>query len=235
MITAQQIVSDACTIAKAPGFTQLGGRQLNLVLDDLCQHRDLKMNRVQATITLQIGSNGPFALPGNYLRTYDLFYTVNNFPYMLYPMSQEQYDGLFKDPSIANYPYAYATDLSSTASYLSTTAQVAGAIFIYPQSNSALSMTHRYMIRRDAIAAPESSNVVPWFPDQDYLVHATAMRLMKFTDDSRYDKFVQDGENMLRTHIIEEGDEQKVVKEIKLDPQRFHLNRVIRPTKINPY
>lgn len=229
MITAQQIVADACTIAKAPGFIAIGGRQLNLVLNDLCLHRDLKMLRKQETINITVGSNGPFALQTDYLRTYDLYYTVNNFPYFLYPISQEQYDRIFKDPSIANYPYSYATVLTSQQT------QAAGQLYIYPQSNTALALTHRYMVNMPDIATPGTSASTPWFPDQDYLIHATATRLMKITDDSRYREFVADGENMLRTHLIMEGDEQQVVKEIRLDPQRFHMNRTIRPTKINPY
>lgn len=229
MITSAQIVARACAIAKAPGFTQQGGQYLNLSLQDLVLHRDLKLNRVQESIAIQVGSNGPFSLTADYLRTYDLFYTVNNFPYFLFPMSQEQYDALFKDPSIANYPYAFTTDLTNQAT------QGQGQLFIFPQSTSALSMTHRYMIRRADIATPESSSTVPWFPDQDYLIHATALRLMKETDDARYERFVKDAEDMLRIHLIEDGDEQQVVKSIKLDPQRFHTNRSLRPTKLNPY
>jgi hypothetical protein len=229
VITAQQIVARSCAIAKCPGFIAQGGQYLNLALNDLVLHRDLKMLRQLETITVTPGSNGPFALPVNYLRTYDLFYTVNNFPYFLYPLSQEQYDQLFKDPSIANYPYAYATDLTAQQT------QSAGSLYIYPQSNTALSLSHRYMINMPDIATPESSSTVPWFPDQDYLIHATATRLMKETDDARYDKYVADGENMLRTHIIMDGDEQQVVKEVRLDPQRFHMNRTLRPTKISPY
>ena len=229
MITAQQIVTDAITIAKAPGFTQIGGRQLNLVLNDLCLHRNLKMNRVTQTLNVGAGSNGPFSLSSDYLRTYDLFYEVDNFPYFLYPLSQEQYDGLFKDPSIANYPYAWATNLTSAAT------QAGGSIFIFPQSNSAIGLTHRYMVNRPDIPTPESSAVIPWFPDQDYLVHATACRVMKFTDDTRYANYVQQGEDMLRTHLIMDGDEQQVVKSIRLDPQRFRINSNVRPTKLSPY
>lgn len=229
MITSAQIVARACAIAKAPGFVQQGGQYLNLALNDLVLHRDLKMNRKQTSIPVTVGSNGPFALPTDYLRPYDLFYTVNNFPYFLFEMSQEEYDALFKDPSIANYPYAFTTDLTAQAT------QAAGSLFIFPQSTSALSLTLRYMINRADISSPESSSTVPWFPDQDYLIHATALRLMKETDDARYDKFEKDAEDMLRTHLIMEGDEQKVVKAIKLDPQRFHVNRSLRPTKLNPY
>lgn len=230
MISASQIVTDACAVAKCPGFTALGGRSLNLVLNDLVLHRDLKMLRKSASIAIQVGSNGPFALETDYLRTYDLFYTVNNFPYFLYPLSQEEYDQLFKDPSIANYPYAYTTDLSATQ-----VPGTAGSLYIYPQSTSALSMTHRYMINMPDIVTPESSSSVPWFPDQEYLVKKTAALLMETTDDSRLDRFLEQCDKMLMTHIIMEGDEQKVVKEVRLDPNRFHMNRTLRPTKLNPY
>jgi hypothetical protein len=29
-----------------------------------------------------------------------------------------------------------------------------------------------------------------------------------------------------------EGDEQQVVKSVRLDPRRFHTNRTLKPTKI---
>ncbi len=224
-ISSQQIVADACSIAKAPGFTAQGGRSLNLVLNDLCIHRDLKMLRQQALIAVGAGTNGPFNL-----RTYDLFFTVNNFPFFLNPMSQEDFDMMIKDPSIANYPAWYATDLTAT--------QTPGSqptIQIWPQSTSAINLTHRYFVNMPDIATPESSLTVPWFPDQMYLVKATATKLMEFTDDARHDKFHEECEAMLRIHLIEEGDEQKVVKSIRLDPQRFRTNNRVRPTKQNPY
>lgn len=229
MLTSAQIVQRACEIGKCPGFTQQGGQYLNLTLQDLVLHRDLKMLRKQETIAITVGSNGPFALPTDYLRTYDLFYTVNNFPYFLFPMSQEQYDQLFKDPSIANYPYAYTTDLTAQQT------QSAGSLFIFPQSTTPLSLTHRYMVQMPDIATPESSSSVPWFPDQNYLITATAGRIMQTTDDARHGEFKAEADKMLSVHLIMEGDEQKVVKEIRLDPQRFSMNRTLRPTKLNPY
>jgi hypothetical protein len=229
VLTSSQIVADACVIAKAPGFIAIGGRQLNLVLNDLVLHRDLKVNRKLSTFTAQAGSNGPFSLGSDYLRTYDMWYEVNNFPYFLFQMGQDQFDALFKDPSIANYPYAYATDLSSAA------VQSAVSVMIYPQTNSQLTINHRYMVNRPDIPSPEASAVVPWFQDQDYLVHATATRIMKITDDARYNDYVAQGEAMLKIHLIMDGDEQQVVKKVRLDPQQFHVNRALRPTKLNPY
>lgn len=228
-LTAAQIVTKACQIAHCPGFTQQGGQDLNLALNDLCLHRDLKMLRQEETIAVSSGVNGPFLLPANYLRTYDLFYTVNNFPYFLFPISQKNYDQIFKDPSIANYPYCYATDLTAQQT------QGQGSLFIFPQTTSALSLTHRYMINMADIATPESSSTVPWFQDQDYLVAATALRLMKLTDDQRQEQFKRDCEGMLRIHLIMEGDEQQVVHDIGLDPRRFRINNKIRPIKLNPF
>ena len=61
-LTASQIVSYALQIAKCPGFTQQGGMSLNLVLQDLVLHRDLKINRVTNYIPVQANLNGPFNL-----------------------------------------------------------------------------------------------------------------------------------------------------------------------------
>lgn len=231
-LTSAQIVLKAAQIAKAPGMISIVGQELNLALNDLCLHRDLKCNRILTTIAVSGGSFGPFPLAANYLRTYDLFFLQNNIPYFLNPAGQDQYDAEFKDPSIANYPYEYATDLS-TATIVATGA---GQISIFPQSNFSLSLQHRYMINQPDITTPESSAVIPWFTDQDYLIEATAARMMRITDDSRYDKFTARAEEMLRIHLITgDGDEQQVVKEVRLDPRRFHTFRGIKPTKITGF
>lgn len=230
MLTAAQIVTQACIICKATGFTSFGGVALNLVLQDLVLHRDLKVNREVETITVSSGTNGPFNMASRYLRTYDLFFQQNGLPFFLLPISTQQYDQEFKDPSIANYPYEFMTDLTPLAASPESGVPL---LYIYPQSSGSISLTHRYMIRRAEITNPESSSTVPWFADQDYLIHATAIRLMKVTDDQRYDKFVVDAEEMLRTHLlIGDGDEQQVVKEVRLDARRFRLRRSLPPTKL---
>jgi hypothetical protein len=88
------------------------------------------------------------------------------------------------------------------------------------------------MVKQPDIVNPESSSTIPWFPDQDYLITATASRLMQITDDTRRDKFIEDSLRMLRIHLIMEGDEQRVVQSVRLDPRRFHSNRSLKPTKI---
>ncbi|PRX32258.1 hypothetical protein B0G75_104279 [Paraburkholderia sp. BL18I3N2] len=229
-LQASQIVARACAIAKCPGFIQQGGIYLNMVLEDLWLHRDLKINRVTEFVTVQANNYGPFTLPLNYLRTYDLFFQQNNLPYFLNPISTEEWDQEFKDPSIANYPYEYMTILLDETS--AQAAGSAGSLYIYPQSSGQIVLTHRYMVKQPDITAPETSAVIPWFPDQNYLIKATAVELMGETDDTRQESWRAQCEAMLRTHLIMEGDEQAVVKSVRLDPRRFHSNRTLKPTKI---
>jgi hypothetical protein len=231
-LQSQQIVNLALQIAKCPGFTAQGGQFLNMVLEDLWLHRDLKINRVTEFITVQANNYGPFTLPQNYQRTYDLFFEQNNLPYFLNPISTQEWDQEFKDPSIANYPYEFMTILFDEVTALAQTPPSAGNLFIYPQSSGQIVLTHRYMVKQPDITAPETSTVIPWFPDQDYLITATAARLMQITDDARRPEFIQEANKMLGLQIIMEGDEQQVVKSVKLDPRRFHSNRTLKPTKI---
>ena len=229
-LTSAQIVALACGVAKCPGFITTGGQYLNLVLKDLWLHRDLKVNRKTQPLTVQANSNGPFNLEADYLRTYDLFYQVNNLPYFLAQTSLKIYDSEFKDPSISNYPYEYATDTSSSAQIASGTT---GQIYIYPQSSGQITLTHRYMNQQPDITTPETSATVPWFIDQDYLVKATAARLMEITDDDRLPQFIESCESMLRIHLIMgEGDEQQVVNAVSLDPRKFKTARRFKPTKV---
>lgn len=229
-LQAQQIVARACAIAKCPGFIQQGGIYLNMVLEDLWLHRDLKINRVTEFLTVQANNYGPITLPLNYLRTYDLFFQQNNLPYFLHPISIEEWDQEFKDPSIANYPYEFMTTLLDETS--AQAANSAGGLYIYPQSSGQITLTHRYMVKQPDIMTPETSTVIPWFPDQQYLIKATAVELMTESDDTRQESLRAQCMDMLRTHLIMEGDEQSVVKSVRLDPRRFHSNRTLKPTKI---
>ena len=228
-LTAAQIVAQACAIAKCPGYLVLGGQQLNLTLDDLVMHRNLKVNLIVSTIVAQVNSNGPFPMEPDYKRTYDLSYLIDGTPYFLNPCSLKQYDMEDKQSGQFGYPYEWASDLSAVA-----TGGV-GQMFIYPASNTQLSMQHRYFLDQPLIVTPETSVAIPWFEDQDYLIQSTAMRLMRITDDMRYDKWVMDAENMIRQHLLTEGDEQQVVKSVQLDPRRFKVGGSMRPTKLNPY
>jgi hypothetical protein len=247
---AKQIVLLANQIAKGAvtGMVQITGQMLNLVLEDLKLNRDLKVNRVTQMITCQPGTYGPFALEGDYLRTYDLFYpmpaasgsTVTGLTIRLTSVTMEQFDMEFKSPSTSNYPYEFATDLSTQAIATAATlvtppASSAGLIFIYPQSSGQLVLTHRYMVNQPDIPSPETSTVVPWFSYTDYLITATAARMMGVTGDDRHDSFMALADKMLRPHLIMEGDEQETVKMLRLDPRHFRAQTGLKPTKNYPF
>lgn len=241
----------ASRIAKGgTGMVQIAGQFLNLVLEDLKLNKNLKINRVTQMLTVTSQQQtGPFPLESDYLRTYDLFYPIpsaggslaSSTIQFLVPITMEQFDAEFKSPSIANYPYEFATDLSTQAQVWSGgspgvgTLTSAGNLFIYPQTNGQIVMTHRYMRNQPDIPTPESSTVIPWFPYTQYLIHATAAHMMGVTGDDRESQFLQESDTMLKPHLIMEGDEQSAVHEIKLDPRKFKSNRSLKPTKVAPY
>jgi len=228
-LTSAQIVADALAIAKCPGFTAQGGRALNLVLADLVTHRNLKVNCITSEISVPANSNGPFNLPLNYLRTYDIFYMIDDEPYFLTPSSRVQFDSEPSKSTTSSYPNTWTSDLSPVAN------QLPGQLYINPRSNQQLTLTHRFMCKRDDIVIPETNQSIPWFEDQDYLIHATALRMMRITDDSRYSIFEGDCTRMLFHHLLTEGDEQQVLKTIALDPRRFRSNSRLKSTKTDPW
>lgn len=235
MDSAQQICIDACAIAKARGFLAYAGRYLQSTLNDLCLHRNLKINLTSVPLNFLANSNGPIALPQAYLRPYDLIYSIDGEPYEMDQISLAQYDGLYQSASIANYPAMYATDLRGLAANPATPP----LMYVYPQSNSALVATLRYFVKQPELVAPLENNVnVPWFEDQDYLRADVARQLMMITDDERLAEFVgPDGicDKMLRKHLIMEGDEVRLPKNIKLDPMRFRFNKHVKATKNSPF
>lgn len=235
MLQNQQVIILACQIAKCPGFTSQAGEFYNNVLEDLYLKRDLKMLRATGTINIQGGTNGPFTLESDYERTYDLFYqipmssTTGGLPVFLNPIGMDRFDSEFKSPSLSNYPVEFATDLSIQAQAASGSS---GYLYVYPQSSGLITLTHRYMQKQPSITTPELSTAFPWFPSTDYLVRATAARLMELTDDDRMTTFYAMADKMLLPYLIQEGDEQQVVKEIKLDPMRFRFSRSLKKTKV---
>jgi hypothetical protein len=247
---AQQIIKLACQIAKGPAMIQIGGQMFTLVLEDLVLNKNLKVNRVTQPIVVSPTTQyGPYALEGDYLRTYDLFYPIpssgqpfsQGLTILLTPITMEQWDMEFKDPSMANYPYEFATDMSTQVQVWSGgtpgagTLTSAGQLFIYPQSSGVLTLTHRYMKNQPAIVNPEVSTVTPWFVFTEYLVQRTAWRMMGITGDDRTAEWEAMTDKMLRPHLIMEGDEQEAVHRVKLDPRQFRTNRSLRPTKSMPF
>lgn len=231
-------------------MVQIAGQWLNIVLEDLKLNKNLKVNRVTQMLTVTPALQyGPFPLEPDYLRTYDLFYplptsgggTASSETQFLVPITMEQFDAEFKSPSVSNYPYEFATDLSTQAQVWSGGSQgqgtltQAGNLFIYPQTSGTIVMTHRYMRNQPDMVSPENSTQEPWFAYTEYLITATAAGMMGVTGDDRYSTYRQMAQDMLRPHLIMEGDEQQAVHEVRLDPRKFHFKRGLRPTKASPF
>jgi hypothetical protein len=226
-MTAAQICNLARQIAKVPGFTVQSGQQLNLCLQNLAQVRDVRVNLVLEQINVGTGTNGPFTGATDYNRTYDMFFQQQGLTYFLDPVELSYYDAQFKNPQLANYPYMFSVDSSPLA------LQLPQQFYIYPMTNQALILQHRYFRQQADITTPETSTTVPWFPDSDYLVHETATRLMKIADDDRLVTFVQLGEEMLRKWLVlGDGDRNNIAAKVKLDPQSWKRTRSLRPTKV---
>jgi len=243
---ASEICLLASRIAKGgTGMVAIAGQMLNLVLEDLVLNKNLQVNRVTQIIQVTPGAYGPFQLEADYLRTYDLFYpmpasgggTSSGITIFLDPITMEQFDAEFKSPSVSNYPYEFASDLSADAQTFDSNGVLtsAGGIFIYPQTSGVINLTHRYMKKQASILNPQTSTATPWFAFTDYLVQATAGRMMGVTGDDRHDAYMAQADKMLMPWLIMEGDEQQAVHYIRLDPRKFRTNRGAKPVKSYPF
>ena len=122
-LQAQQIVALAIQIAKCPGFTSQAGQFLNATLQDLCQGYDLEAalgtNSFSFNSSFGQGS-GPYTLPVDYLRTRvqdgkdEFFYTIVGVSYPLIQCTLTEFDWMVQTPGFQNFPYYYATDLTTS-------------------------------------------------------------------------------------------------------------------------
>ncbi len=245
------ICSRASGIAKGgTGMTGIAGQYLNNVLEELVLLRDLQINRVTTAFVANAATGyGPYALPADYLRSYDMFYRIpgidgqsaSSQTLFLNPITMEQWDAEFRSPTQTNYPYEYATDLSTDAQVWSGGAQglgtltSAGNVFIYPASNGVLTLTHRYMKKQPVYSLPNENASEPWCPYSDYLITATAAKMCRETGDDRWSALREESEQMLRPYLIQEGNEQQTVQNVRLDFRQYRFNRGVKPTKTYPY
>lgn len=132
MLTAAQIVTQATTDARVPGYTTIGQQKLQIILDEICLKWDFALARGvyyfllnPANITTIGGITnfgGPYPFPMDYLRTsgssgsegvqYSFFYVYSGVPYPMQPWDLGRIDMQVQQAGIQNLPYAYATDMS---------------------------------------------------------------------------------------------------------------------------
>jgi len=225
-LQATQIVSLATQAAGVPGFTTQAGQLLNMILSDLCQTYDFDIAKKVTTINLS-NNSGPYGLPSDYLRALkdDLFYTLGGVPYPLVSIDLAEFD---RYPQIAGfnaYPTAYATDMS----------QSPPALYVWPPANGVLPVTLRYFSQMPDISTPEQSSVIPWFPNQDYLITRLTGELMRLADDDRYTTFLGDGDagaqGILRRYLDLKDDRETRAQRVTLDRRFFRGGGKLKNTK----
>lgn len=215
-LQAMQLVSLATEAAGVPGFTAQAGQLLNMIQSDLCQTYDFDIAKKTTVIPLGV-SSGPYALPSDYLRALkdDIFYTFNGVPYPLVSVDLSEWDSYPQQAGFNAYPTAYATDMS----------QSPPALYVWPPSNGNLPLTVRYFSQMPDIAQPETSSVVPWFPNQDYLLTRLTGELMRIADDERYIEFLGSGDHgaqgILDRYLKLVDDKETRAKRVTLDRRFF--------------
>lgn len=231
-LTAQQIVTYACQIAKCPGYTAQGGDFLNVVLGDLCRTYDLEIAAkttlfnfnpgLTALVGNSIYGSGPYPLPSDFLRVKDdksAFWTLQGVPYPLIPCDLSEFDMMVQQAGTQSYPYIIATDMSlgdETQQGDSTP-----VCYVYAPPSGAYPCTIRYYAQMVDITNPATSSAVPWFPHQGYLIHKVAAMLMSISGDDRQVTFDEMADDKLRHYLMLKDNRSQRASTVKLDRRRF--------------
>ena len=229
-LQAQQIIALAVQDARVPGMTAQAGQLLNMVLSDLCQTYDFETTRKTYSFTFNPGqivntlSGFPQAyqdFPADYLRGIkdECFYVISGVPYPMIPVDQAEFDSLVSQAGLANFPIFFFVDTSTTPP----------RAFFWMIPSGAYPALIRYYPQMPDITNPESSSVIPWFPNQTYLRRRLAGELMSLSDDERMNSFLSDNEDqypsgagvILRKYLKMKGDKENRAQTVSLDRRRF--------------
>ena len=239
-LTAAQICTRACQIARVPGFTSQAGDSLNVILQELCQDWDFDLAKQTYNFsfnTSQLNFNGQAYqnLPAGYLRSIrnQCFYYISGVPYPMIPLDQAEGDMLVEQSGVSNFPIFYWTDMTLAGETNSPTIGVPGVtgvpvmLFWMPPSG-AYPVTLRYFAQMPDIAGASTSATVPWFPNQNYLITRLAGEMMKDADDERATAYLSDDEKypngagtILRKYLMLKDDSENRAKVVQLDRRRF--------------
>lgn len=233
-LTAAQICTRAAQIARVPGFLTQAGDSLNVVLLELCQDYDFELAKFTYNFTFntaQLNSNGQAYqnLPANYLRSIrnECFYYISGVPYPMIPLDQAEGDMLVQTSGLSNFPVFYWTDMSLMGETNGGTTGVPVMLFWMPPSG-AYQVIIRFFGSQPDIANPSTSSVIPWFPNQNYLITRVAGELMKDADDERATAYLSDKEEypngagtILRKYLMMKDDHGDRAQTVQLDRRRF--------------
>jgi Zn-dependent M28 family amino/carboxypeptidase len=141
----------------------------------------------------------------------ECFYLISGVPYTLIQKQLSDFDQLITTESFDSQVVFYAVDDSTIPSQ----------ILFWPPPNAAYTVFIRYAKRSSDIASPSSSNTVPIFPLQQYLIWELSARLMDLTDDDRVDKQHAKAAHLLSKWLTMQRDMESTVLRVKLDRNRF--------------
>jgi hypothetical protein len=222
--TAAQLVSLACQIAKTPGMLTQAGQFMNMILADYAQTMDLDVIRLTYTLNINAGS-ASYALPANFLRSDEVFYNVNGTIFYLNQIPLSDYDQEFQGPGISNYPQQYATDIAQSTG---------PTIYFWPPPALPLAVTLRYRPQTTDITTPETSSVIPWFPNQRLLLKDLCVELFALADDSRGAATMAEVESRMKKYLVMDDDKEGFARQVILDRRFFRPNGNARNTKQQP-
>jgi hypothetical protein len=248
-LQAQQIVNLACQAASCPGYTAQAGQLLNVILQELCQTYDFDTAKRFYTFNFdpglatlvgnaQIGS-GPYPLPADFLRCVgsgkDCYWTLLGVPYPMIPIDLSEFDMTVQQAGLASYPYWFCTDVSPNDSEQQGLAGQAFA-YVYPPPSGAYPVFLRYYSQMPDIVTPETSTVVPWFPNTQYLRTRLTGELFAITDDERAVAYLGDtamgAQGILNRYLKLKDDKSDRAQTVQLDRRRFSGNfQKLRNTK----
>lgn len=222
-LTAAQIISLSCQVAKVPNFTSQALQFLNTVQQGLAQDYDFEVIRKSFNFTFNTSSTGngyvagcgPNLMPTDFLRAHKkgAFYMISGVPYTMIGYEQNEFDQFVQQAGNQAYPYAFYVDVSKTPMELYVWVPAAGA---YPA-------TVRYNPQLPDITDTTS---IPWFPNTDYLINAVSARLMKITDDARVQPGGSHAPEALLAELsaylkMKDDPESQQVKRVTLDRRLF--------------
>lgn len=223
MYTAQQLVTYALQIVKAPGYTQQAGDMLNARLAQLAQNYDLQV-LMRSTVINMVSGTQQYTLPADYVRGQQVLYYIGGLPQTLNAIDLSNYTALNSGTVLQAYPTLWTSDPSQTPPLL----------YVYPMPSLSTPLTVRYFYKPTDIVNPATSSTVPWFPDGTYLLTALAADLMGITDDTRQAEWLDRANNMLRDFLKMQGDQDNYAKTVKLSPS-FRGGRALPPSKLTGY
>ena len=235
-LTAQQIVSQACIDAKAPGMTSIGALKLNAILQELCMTYDLPQARqlgfIQFNASATGGVNtgtGPYTLPADYLRTQNgfQFYSVDYQPYQMTPIELWEYQLLTQQPGFQDFPRNFAVDMAPTGQGLPPLE------YFWPPPSISVQVQFYYFRLMPDIISPAASNTIPWFPYDKYLLTRLTGEMFQTSDDERAAHYLTDKEDinpqgagvLLRRYLNLHNDPEGRAKTVALDRRRFGIAR----------